>query len=572
MKIRLFTSCMAALLLLPALAATSSGQAVGIAFVPTGADPPGNWTTTANWAQAGGVPALGPPEGQFNEFAGIQSGGIAFINTTIANGVGGMNIGATSELEVRNGGSMTFVKGLDTDRRVVVSGTLNLQGSGTLDVESLLINSSATLDIDLTAATATPIFVEETYVDADINIDQGEALLNGVLDLDFTGIASPSGSYTLIDADIVSGQFTSVVATGLQPKQVVTTNIVSGGTNGTLVQAEVLNALTLLVNRTTGAVSVQNTHGSAISLDGFAVTSASGSLSGSSTALAAGWEVAPGTANTVGQLFEGTVANPSFSAGAGSNSSIGGGLFTPGTPTAFGQDVEDLVFTYTDEGVALPLTGFVDYVGGSKVNNDFVLTVDGSGEATIQNESPFFSAAIEAYRVSSPSGSLVTGTWDEVEGSFGNTWSASLLSDASQLLELQEDGTTTFETGNGFAIGDIVNNGAEDLVFEYLIAGDDAFSEGVVVYGALPTITSPSLTPESDFDGDGDTDGSDFLFWQRNIGTPSALASWQAGYGSGALAGGSAIGAVPEPGSATLLGLAGVCLATALRPKARLCR
>lgn len=61
-----------------------------------------------------------------------------------------------------------------------------------------------------------------------------------------------------------------------------------------------------------------------------------------------------------------------------------------------------------------------------------------------------------------------------------------------------------------------------------------------------------------DFDANGEVNGHDLLAWQRNPGVGS-LGDWQAGYGAGPL---SASVAVPEPGAAILLALAG-CLACA---------
>lgn len=80
-------------------------------------------------------------------------------------------------------------------------------------------------------------------------------------------------------------------------------------------------------------------------------------------------------------------------------------------------------------------------------------------------------------------------------------------------------------------------------------------------------VTALPFTPsnDGDFDNDGDTDGRDFLIWQRGNSTPggplsaSDLADWQAGYGSPLVA---AVGAVPEPTSALILlcGLAALSL------------
>lgn len=61
-----------------------------------------------------------------------------------------------------------------------------------------------------------------------------------------------------------------------------------------------------------------------------------------------------------------------------------------------------------------------------------------------------------------------------------------------------------------------------------------------------------------DFDGDGDADGNDFLVWQRGNSptgplSPVDLAAWQGAYGTPLTA---AVGAVPEPATLALLGLA----------------
>jgi hypothetical protein len=66
-----------------------------------------------------------------------------------------------------------------------------------------------------------------------------------------------------------------------------------------------------------------------------------------------------------------------------------------------------------------------------------------------------------------------------------------------------------------------------------------------------------------DFDGDGDVDGRDFLLWQRG-GSPNALSAgdlalWQAQYGTNPPL--SAVRAVPEPASLSVLGLGLVLLA-----------
>ena len=64
---------------------------------------------------------------------------------------------------------------------------------------------------------------------------------------------------------------------------------------------------------------------------------------------------------------------------------------------------------------------------------------------------------------------------------------------------------------------------------------------------------TPSAGLAGDFDGDGDADGADLLFWQRdtNVGN---LADWEADFGLVALS--AVAAAVPEPATAILLVLA----------------
>jgi hypothetical protein len=78
-----------------------------------------------------------------------------------------------------------------------------------------------------------------------------------------------------------------------------------------------------------------------------------------------------------------------------------------------------------------------------------------------------------------------------------------------------------------------------------------------------------SVPEDADFDNDSDVDGNDFLIWQRGVGvgTDNAsgdangsggvdgadLAVWRSQFGPPAV---GAVGAVPEPGTVLLAGLA----------------
>jgi hypothetical protein len=71
-------------------------------------------------------------------------------------------------------------------------------------------------------------------------------------------------------------------------------------------------------------------------------------------------------------------------------------------------------------------------------------------------------------------------------------------------------------------------------------------------------VDGPATKP-GDFDTDGDVDGNDFLVWQRTDNTAAGLAAIKANFGTAV----AAVGGVPEPAGAVLVGLGvallGVC-------------
>jgi hypothetical protein len=95
----------------------------------------------------------------------------------------------------------------------------------------------------------------------------------------------------------------------------------------------------------------------------------------------------------------------------------------------------------------------------------------------------------------------------------------------------------------------------------YLSGGTQSFVDSVKVESSQ--ITDPINDP-GDFDGDGDVDGRDFLLWQRGESTTGPLDAgdlldWQENYGAGSPL--VAAVAVPEPGTALLVGILGALLA-----------
>lgn len=67
-------------------------------------------------------------------------------------------------------------------------------------------------------------------------------------------------------------------------------------------------------------------------------------------------------------------------------------------------------------------------------------------------------------------------------------------------------------------------------------------------YDSLIGVTEPG-----DFNGDGTVNGTDFLTWQRDQGSPEELITWQTNYGLAASAAQGAAVAIPEPTAIVLL-------------------
>jgi len=558
------------------------GQATDLLFQPTGV---GNWDDTASWRDESGTD-FGIPDTNQSEIAVINNGGTAVINSgDLIGGSGSTAVGPGNvrildgTVQIQNGGRLTVDRNPanpNVNSSVLVDSTLNIQGTGVLNIGTASATGLVTFmdngiyDRDITNGSSSPINVV------------GSAILGGTLDLDFSSFSNP-GSYTLLDATAISGEFNSLNVTGLGADQGVSLGRVSGGTNGTQFVANVNNLLTLTINRTSGAATIKNSHGTAISLDAYAVQSAAGSLNvaGFDGLNRAGWSPsASNSTNSLAEVFEENNGSPSDNLGASSSNSIGGAVYSQAIPSEFLQDTEDVVFLYTDANAGT-ITGLVEYEGGGKIENNIVLAINPTtGAAEIGNTS-IFPQQIDAYRITSSSGSLVSTAWNSladnnVGGPFG--WSESSGSNNNGLAEVNENGFTLFDSiteTSGvatFEIGNIFNTaGSQDLVFEFLLEGENIPTTGAVVYGDLAI--GPDFEGNGDFDLDGDVDGADFLSWQRGeVSNPpdaADLAVWQSNYGVGLGVSLAITAPVPEPGSAVLLTLAGLSLALLQHKKHR---
>lgn len=308
----------------------------------------------------------------------------------------------------------------------------------------------------------------------------------------------------------------------------------------------VQNQLTLNVDRTTGEVTITNGSGVDIDIDAINIQSVSGALAPNQfQTIGAGWTQSAANSNSsLSQVNENSILTFDEVTSAQL-----GDIYDPQLQGFGQQPPQDLLFTYTAPGQGTS-TGAVVYTGVPSEPNTLVMTINlATGEATVTNPTAF-SQEVEAYTISSESGSLNAAGWQtfESQGIDDGDWSAAIPALSTRLTELQEDGTTTFDNLTTYQLGQLFAGGAQDFVFEFLLAGDSSPLEGLVVF-TLP----------GDFDADSDVDGDDFLAWQRgdspNPLSASDLADWQANYGLSALTLQAAT-AVPEPSGLLLLLLA----------------
>jgi hypothetical protein len=403
------------------------------------------------------------------------------------------------------------------------------------------------------------------------------ATLGGTLRIEFNGVTPTVGNgWNLIDAPALAGQFTMIdtsAAPALPVGQVYRFNSVADPTsvNGVYSRLSVEQLLVLNINRNTGAMSIA-TGPAPVSIDGYKISSALGALAPANwTSLqdqtVADWRESPqgGAATMLAELKP--TGSTAITSAAPRNL---GNVFRYPTPTQFGTELEDIAFEYYLPDGSIT-QGLVNYTGDKRFNN-LVLSIDpANGQARIENQSTI-AVDVDGYKISSPSGSLEPGPggWNSLDDQniAGGDWRESNPT-VNQLVELKPNGSTQFAGAASFNIGSpfktLTAGGAQDLTFEYLFPGDQAFRQGAVVYRSslradfnddlrvnnvdLNSFWKPSfgVSAGGDADNDGDTDGADFLVWQRELGAnlnPAVRATT----------------AVPEPGcgllAATIAGAA----------------
>jgi hypothetical protein len=610
MKYLVRTAALAALLVIPGMAAKSYGQAAINNDWTAAAATPTDWMTNSNWSLA-----LVPDLDANSDIARITNGGQATLagpaprvgglvlgNADNQTGQLTMNSGASlavafdptypasngnlivgqattgrGTLTVNRGASLTAVNlnsGGNANSLITLGGTTG-SGSATVSVANATLARTTRVigpNVSFTAADtigfqSTSTLISQITGAAVAGGTSHSALkantvgMNGTLSLEFAaGITPTVGNvWNLFDVNNVAGEFATIDASKVKDLplgQIFATRTQAGGTNGKLVQLGVEQRLVLNVNRGTGAVSISNPGASAISLDGFSVASTTlGALNlANFTPVGGTWQTANSSANRISQL------NPSGTLSlAGGGSQVLGNIFQAPTPVALGNATEDLAFTYTDAGVTR--TGVINYIGSQKVNNLTLLVDPATGQTQIRNTSNF-PISLDGYTVASTFGAIDTAQWSSLDdqNAAGGDWQEANIS-ANRISELKFGGSVNLSTNQSLPIGSAYNeaSGKKDLTFQFILSGETTARTGAVVYGA---ITAPSIP--GDFDGNGLVNGADLTKWKGDYGVNANSDAngdgksdgadfliWQRNFGAGAATVASA--AVPEPATAALL-------------------
>lgn len=530
---------------------------------------PGN-ATTNNWTSAGNWTA-GLPDLTNNDFAVINNGGYAYVNSTISQQVGGVslgtNAGQSGTLDILSGGSLTL-----SDANIAVedgsmrigqagTGTLYVRPGGTLNSLSLTLGAASTtssLNLGGTTAGTTTVTTGDVSLNRatrvtgpNVNFSStgsltfgatsnliaeitgashsplktaSTATLGGTLQLDFNYTPTASHTWNLVDAANVTGSFTQIVpdpSLTLGPGQAFAIRTVNGGINGRLAQLYINQLLVLNVNRDSGAVSITNPGTAGIALDGYVIQSALGSLNASDAVwnsleeqpgvAGAGWVEANPAANHIGELK----SSGTSTLGAGQTWNLGN-IFDPVAPTSFAQNTEDLQFSYTDPTSGSTANLTPNYSGSAGVNNLVLFADPATGNVKIRNTSPF-TVSIDGYTIASAAGSLnsTDALWNSLSESVGNTWAEANLSD-NRVSELQSTGSTMLSLNGGttFDLGGLFKTaGAKDLVFQFVLGGQSQSTTGVVLYQAASTVVGVT----GDYNNDGTVNAADYTIWRDHL-------------------------------------------------------
>jgi len=607
-----------------ALACQANAQTTNVFFQPT----TGDWYTEANWLEPN-LEIMEVPSSSFNEVAIVEDDRTANVDSNggISPGriVLGNTLGQTGTLNVNNGGNLesdVFTSGSGTSTGIINVGTngvgiLNVLPGGTLSSDGPLLSANnpantitvgnpagtgtATLspnsaslsgttrvysNSNFTAATTLAFGANSSY-NVEINTNgngfvraNGTATLAGALNLNFnSGAPSLNDSWIVAQADSFSGGFGSLNSSepiAFGQSLVLSTAAGGGQTQATVTLEEVL---VLEVDRDSGVATVTQPGGTSLSLDGYFVGSndASSLNPGGWTPFAGqsqgdNWIPTANDANTIGE-FKATGSTT-----IGSGGSVGLGAIYDPFAGSFGEVGEDLEFVYTRPSDGAVINGIVNYSGTAV--NSLLLQVDpNTGETFLRNTSAT-TVQVDGYDVQSASGSLSTTGWDSLDDQNQDgdgTWLELLNIDGGLLGELNASITTpsiTLAPNASLSLGDAYvgdNSGSRDLDFQFFLFGEEAATQGVVVYEPFTAIE----VLFGDADNDQAVAGSDLLAVTNNFGATGAADGLLLGDADddGAVAGsdllavtnnfGATLGSgnlqsasVPEPASAWLAALA----------------
>lgn len=581
---------------------------------------PTDWNVDANWG------AADIPDNSLDDAAVVTDNQFAFISAAPPTSPAEVRLataGSTSNttLEIRSGGSLSVLPGnmlgFLGDGGIEVGGpsssaTLSVLPTSSLNVAGELLVSNALNNkvivgsngggtATVSVGSATLRGLTQVFANASINSNDGltigsgtyqmeirsgqigvvnavgDADVTGTLHADFAGFTPTTGqTWKVLEASNVIGNFTNITTgTALGAGQKLISKVLPAAGGREQIQLSLDNVLTLNVNRDSGEISINNTHGSGISFDGYSIRSATGFLNSTGwssldeqNALGGDWRESNVSANQLAEL------KPTGVGTAGSNSSLPLGMaFSPFVST-FGMP-EDITFDYTQTDGAV-IQGIVRYTGTS-VNN-LVLQVDPvTGQTRVRNTSQT-TVMIDGYDVASASGSLSTTGWDSLDdqNAAGGDWRESNAS-ATHLAELKAASSTTLAPGADLPLGALfVPAGTQDLVFSFLQAGNSMATSAAIAYESI------SAGLPGDFNNNGAVENADLTLLLNNwaspvppvptgwTGTPqptgpavdndeltALLNNWGATVGGGATSGLS----VPEPGTWAVIFGAALCLA-----------
>ena len=554
----------------------SSSAIAATPYLWTGAGGDENYNNPNNWVVDGDP--FGPPWGSFNETGHINGNATVRVLATDPPEPFGQLLLAEQEgdnvtLIIEGGASLALYRGDNAndfgggiDVGFNGSATFRIEPGGSLDSGYIIVRGSGnTAIIDGRGLSPTSVFLSNIPgrnsgfnvtagnsmriigPNADItsntfDLDPGATYIaeitgpshstfktptsagaEGILQVEFNGYTPSVGdSWNLIDAPSFAATFSEIqtpdfdlpLGQGFYFKTVNDEN----STYGQYGQLSFEQQLVLKVNRDTQQMSI--VPGAVpVAIDGYSITSVLGGIN------PANWQSLD--SNNVGQWRESpqngsphaiSELNPSGTVNITTGAPLNlGSVFQYPQATAIGQELEDIQFEYyMPDGSVVQAQ--VIYEGQARLN-DVVLFVDPvDGDAYIQHQSSI-ALAIDGYNIHSPSGSLLTGNsdWSSLQDQGNSLWTEAGPT-ANNLTELLAEGAVSLSLGTTFNLGSpfrtVLDGGTEDLIFSYLLEGDDEFTQGKVVYKEFDL-----AFVAGDYNRDGIVDLADYTVWRNSLNT-----------------------------------------------------